>query len=335
MIGVLEMEDLYLGWIEQLRKGLEQWGSVKVPGKYRLVFIAGMGGSGIVGDYVAALSNVKGSIPVLVSKSHLVPNFLSRDDLVFIVSYSGNTLETRIAYEKIAEKKSRIVIVSSNGLLESIATENNLPFIPIVKGIAPRTALPHMLYAILGVLDSSGYSIVSRDEAVDAYENLKNNMKEAVDKAYELSSFIDEHKGLPILATHTPFEALVVRGKNEFNENSKIPVKVEVAPEWMHNDIVGWEKPFENKYSAIIIRDPSDDVGSKLVDFMKKIYINNNIPIYELELHGKTFLEKLLYGSLVLGLASVKLARIRGVDPLVTENITLYKKDAPKIFGRS
>ncbi len=326
------MEEYYLGWINQLEDGLKSWGIVSVPGRYRLVVVSGMGGSGIVGDYVSVLSSVLGGPPVVVSKSHLLPRYVSGDDLVFVVSYSGNTLETRLAYREALGRGSRIVVVSSDGLLEEEAKRNNIPFIPVVKGIAPRTALPHMLYGILGVLDSSGYTIVSKSVAEAAYRFIAEFMGDIVDSAYRLAGFLAENRGLLILAGHTPYEPLLIRGKNEFNENSKIPVKVETAPEWMHNDIVGWENPYENKYTVILVRDPSDRVGSRLVEFMENIYVRRGYPVYMVELKGDNILEKLLYGSLLLGLASVKLARMRGLDPLKTASIAEYKSRVGEIF---
>ncbi len=327
------MEDIYLGWVEQLETGLRSWGSVKVEGKYRLVVVSGMGGSGIIGDYVSVLSSVYGGLPVIVSKSHLLPQHVSSNDLVFIVSYSGNTLETRIAYREALRRGARVVVVSSDGLLEEYAGRDGVAFVRIIKGIVPRTALPHMLYSVLGVLDSSGYTIVSRNDAEHTYVFMRDNMRHAVEEAYRIASFIAENKGLLILATHTPFEPLILRGKNEFNENSKIPVKVEAAPEWMHNDIVGWEKPFRNKYSVVTVCDGDDRVGSRLIGFMEDVYRGLDIPVYRFVLRGESFLDKLLYGSLVFGLASVKLARIRGLDPMATETIRKYKEAAPGIFS--
>ncbi len=326
------LEEYYLGWLNQLEDGLKHWSDWSISGVFRGIIVAGMGGSGIVGDYLSALSLVNGGLPVITVKHYMVPGFVGSSDLAVVISYSGNTLETRLFYESVRKRGAGVVVVSSDGLLEEYARRDNVLFLPVVKGIAPRTALPHMLYRILGLLDSSGISIVSRDKAKRAYDFLTGVMEEATDKAYDIASFIHENKGLLILATHSPLEPLAWRVKNEFNENSKIPVKVEAAPEWMHNDIVGWEKPYENKYTAILVSDPSDRVGSRLVDYMEKIYKENSIPTYRLLLKGETLLEKLLYGSLVFGLASVRLARIRGLDPLKTTSIVEYKKVVDSIF---
>ncbi len=328
------MEDIYLGWPELLRKGLEKWGRVKPEGPSpRLVIITGMGGSGSTGDYVAALSSEKGAAPVIVSKSNRVPAYIGKEDLAFVISYSGNTLETRIAYRELLRRGVRVVVITSNGFLEKDAMEKNIPVVKVTPGIAPRTALPEMLYAVLGVMDAAGIGPVGRGEAEKAISFLEETMKNAVEEAYRIAEFIYRSQATPVIATHSPLEVLAIRGKNEFNENAKTPVKIDVAPEWAHNDIVGWEKPFTDKWCIVSISDPGDPVGAGLVDFMEKIYREKGYPVHRVTLKGSTLLEKLLYGSLVLGLASVKLARTRGIDPLETRSISLYKKNAPSILG--
>ncbi len=329
------MEEYYLGWLNQLEDGVKHWSDWSIMGSYRSIVVAGMGGSGIVGDYLAMLSAWRGGLPVIVVKSHILPGFVGGSDLVVVVSYSGNTLETRIAYRDAVSRGAGVVVVSSDGLLEEYAGRDNVLFIPVIRGVAPRTALPHMLYRILGLLDTSGMGIVDRGIARGAADFLASVMGEVTDLSYRVAAFIDENKGLPVVAVHSPYEALGWRIKNEFNENSKIPVKVESAPEWMHNDIVGWEKPYDNKYTVILVSDPEDPVGSRLVGYMEKVYRGKGYPATNIHLKGRNPLEKLLYGSLLFGLASVRLARIRGLDPLRTESIAEYKKSVDGIFGKA
>ncbi len=321
------MEDYYLGWIEQIERALSKWGCCRVEGRPRMVVVTGMGGSGCVGDYLYTIASTRDyGLPVTVVKSHRLPGFIGSGDLVFTISYSGNTLETRLAYMEALRRGCRVVVVTSNGYLERDAREKGLPCITVVKGIAPRTALPEMLLAVLNVLDTSGLTLVSRKEIEKLRKFLKDSMGRAYNEAVEIAEYIHENPGVLVIATHTPYEVLAIRGKNEFNENSKIPVKTDVAPEWAHNDIVGWEKPYTREWTVLEIIDPSDHVGTRLVDFMEEIYRGNGYPVKKLLLKGENILEKLVYGSLVLGLASVKLARLRGIDPLETRNIARYKE---------
>ena len=330
------MEDYYLGWLEQVEKALSIWGCCRVDIEPRLIVITGMGGSGCIGDYVYALASTRKyfECPIFIVKSHKLPSFINEKDLVFIISYSGNTLETRHTYLEALRRKCSLVVITSNGFLERDAKQKNIPLITVTRGIAPRTALPEMLLAVLNILDTSGLTIVSRDEVEDLRRFLKENMAKAYNEAMEIAQFIYSNKGTLIIATHTPLEALAIRGKNEFNENSKIPVKIDVAPECAHNDIVGWENPFTDKWTVLEIVDPRDSIGLKIIDFMDEIYREKRYPIKKILLKGEYFLQKLLYGSLLLGLASVKLARLRGINPLETKNISKYKSRVHDILGQ-
>lgn len=328
------MEEMYLGWSKQLRDALEKWGEYKVSLPPRRVIVVGMGGSGIVGDYVGLLSSHMGGPQVATIKSHILPRNIGREDLVIAVSYSGNTHETLIAVKEALERGLSTVAVSSGGALMDLARKKGLLHIPLPTGLAPRASLASMLYSILGLLDASGASIVEKKVAAEAASFLESATSRAVKEAEDVANWIHREKGLLVLATHSPLEALVLRGKNEFNENSKIPVKIDVAPEWMHNDIVGYEKPDPPSFKVIGIYDPDDGIGKGLLEFMKRIYERINAPFLYLGLAGGNVLEKVLYGSLVMGLTSCKLARLRGINPLETPGIREYKRFADSLFSQ-
>ncbi|MET1159747.1 MAG: bifunctional phosphoglucose/phosphomannose isomerase [Thermoprotei archaeon] len=329
----MDLENQYRGWIKQIKDALDEWSSISISGDYEYVVIAGMGGSGIVGDYLDRLSRVYGGLPVVVVKDNYVPAYIGEKSLVIAVSYSGNTHET-ISFVREAGKRVRnMVIVTSDGVLADIAREKNYVLVTIPSGFVPRASLPYMLYRILGVLDSSGYSIVSRGVAEESLRFLESEHNGIRSNARRVAEYIDKYKRLLILAGHSPYEPLLVRGKNEFNENSKIPVKIECAPEWMHNDIVGWEKPYSTDYAVLSVVDPDDSIGLKLVEYMESVYRELGIPVYRIELKGSSFLDKLMYGSLLLGYSSIELAYKRRINPLVTTSIAKYKEIASRIYG--
>lgn len=327
----------YLSWTEQVKQAIAFWGAFAVKGAFDEVVVTGMGGSGIVGDYLQTLSAVSGTIPVYVIKSHATPSFIDENTLFIAVSYSGNTVETVLAFKYAFKKRATVVAISSGGALREEALKHNLLHIPLPRGLLPRASLPAMLYSVLGLLDASGYSVVSRDEAHASVEFLEEHTSECMWTSENMANWLFAdvvlESRLPVIASHSPLEALAIRGKNEFNENSKLVVKVDVAPEWMHNDIVGYERPAYKKFGVLEVVDPENAVGVKLVNFMEKVYSKNDTVYFRLELRGRNMLEKLMYGSLVLGLASIKLAERRKLDPAETENITLYKKSVNEIFS--
>jgi len=319
-----------------IKSTLEKWGVHRVDGVFDEVVVVGMGGSGVVGDYLQVLSSKRGSLPVYVVKSHVLPHFLDSHSLVLAVSYSGNTLETLIAFKRATERGLRVVAISSGGLLEEEARRSGALHVKIPGGLAPRASLPLMLYSALGLFDSSGFSITSRGEAEKSAVFLEESRELALSVSRRLAEWLYSEctlqRRLVVVATHAPLDVLALRFKNELNENSKLQVKVDVAPEWMHNDVVGYEVPVFRDICVLEIVDPSDSVGVELVDFMRSIYSELTSTSHRLELRGDNTLEKLMYGSLVAGLSSTLLGTMRGLDPLATRSIQLYKSRAPGIF---
>ena len=59
------------------------------------ILVLGMGGSGIVGDFIRVLLR-NSAIPVHVNKHMLPPRFVNENTLVLAITYSGKTEETRL-----------------------------------------------------------------------------------------------------------------------------------------------------------------------------------------------------------------------------------------------
>jgi len=333
------MMEYYLTWHNQAKKAYEQAISISMPETYLtkpngIVFI-GMGGSGIVGDFVVALAFDRLNIPVSSIKDYRIPSWINEDTLVISISYSGNTRETILATLEALKKKSKVIMISSGGILKSLSEKYKVPHINVEKGLVPRAALPSMLFTVLASLEKLGMPVVSRDEITSSIENLKlwcssdETLKESTDIA-ELF-----RNSIPIIISCSRFAPLAYRLKNEFNENSKIPVKVEVVPEWGHNDIVGWEKPVATSSMKCLILDCNENMCCEILSFAGKIISETGVECKTLKLKGKSILDKLMYGSLIGGLASVHLAKLRDVNPIETKSISEYKKLIVKLISIS
>ncbi|MEM2024976.1 MAG: bifunctional phosphoglucose/phosphomannose isomerase [Desulfurococcaceae archaeon] len=333
------MLQAYLDWPLQIEKAIANWGSYTLNAEFDEVVVIGMGGSGIVGDYLNSLSGDSCTIPIHALKSYLIPGFVGERSLVVAVSYSGDTIETLLAFKKAFERRAKIVALSSGGKLKEMAIKYNVPHIALPSGLLPRASLPIMLYTALGLLDSSGHTIVSKNTAAESLAFLRGSLPVALQISTEIAQWINESvvvgRRLLVIASHTPLEALAIRGKNELNENSKLITKVDVAPEWMHNDIVGYESSFPLELSVIEVVDPDNSIGRKLVEFMESVYLNSGARLFRLGLKGRNILEKIMFGSIIWGLASVSLAELRTLDPSSTKSIYMYKERAHEIYFES
>src|SRR5690606_19699348 len=81
----------------------------------RCVVIAGMGGSAISGDLLAALAAPSARIPVIVRRTYSLPAYVNESTIVIVSSFSGNTEETLSAMTEARARKARVVCIASGG----------------------------------------------------------------------------------------------------------------------------------------------------------------------------------------------------------------------------
>ena len=102
------------------------------------VLILGMGGSGIGGAIASDILSRDSKIPVVANSDYLIPGWVSNDTLVLACSYSGNTEETIEAVNSAHEKGATIAVITSGGLLGSLAEKHNWPLVSMPGGQPPR-----------------------------------------------------------------------------------------------------------------------------------------------------------------------------------------------------
>lgn len=324
------MLEVYTSWYQLAVKALNYTVNNLKEVSFNKVLISGMGGSGIVGDFIKSLAYDSIKIPFYVVKDFRIPAWVDEKTLVISISYSGNTLETLKSVVKAKEKNAIISVISSNGKLLNYAIENELMFIEVEKGYAPRAAFPLLLYSTLKLLKELNLDIIKESEVKESLDILKN-ANNYIPLCREVAKEI--LNALPIIIVDSRYEPLGCRFKNELNENAKIIAKYEVIPEWSHNDIVGYEK--SPKIFRVIIINPKDSSFYQKImeEFIVNYLTSEGFKVINLELKGTTFFSKLMYGTLIAGITSVILAKIRGLDPLVTQSISKYKKYVKEVFS--
>lgn len=315
------MFEAYVEWPKQATYGIRLAERVDVPpGDYKRIVICGMGGSGIVGDIIACLAEGKLSVPVLTVKDLRLPLYADDSSLVFVISYSGNTLETLQCYSEAVRRGCRVVSLSSGGRLEERAVRDGVPHIKVPGGIPPRAALPLMLYPVVTVLSKLGYQVASDEEVRESVDVMLSPPSELVRAVAEalVGKFVT-------VVAPSPLAPLAIRWKNEINENAKQPAKVEVIPEWGHNDIVGWERPPAAEYAYLIL-ELGEEPYEALTRFAFEYYSKLSENVCAHSPPGKSLLAKLIAGCQIAGMATVKMAEARSVDPEQTPSITMYKR---------
>jgi glucose/mannose-6-phosphate isomerase len=109
-----KMYEIYDEWPSIARKSFDSQQKTFDYENIEHIVIAGMGGSGAIGDILSAILS-KTKIHVNVIKGYILPTTVDVNTLVITISVSGNTVETLSALKSAHKKRSKIIAFSSGG----------------------------------------------------------------------------------------------------------------------------------------------------------------------------------------------------------------------------
>ena len=319
--------EYYLSWSEPARRAYLSGLSLSLPASYAAsdaVLVCGMGGSGAAGDYLASLAASYSGAIIVAAKEAEPPHWVSRGALVYAVSFSGNTRETLNCAKKSYELGGRVVAVTTGGRLAAWARERNLPVAIVEQAPAPRAGWPQLFYTLLGSLVGNGLLNVPGPDIEESLR-LLGERREAENQASEIASWLNAAEDSLVVLAPAPYYPVAVRTRSELAENAKKASDASQVPESGHNILEGWSN--EARYRFLVI-DPVEEPWSKLLEeFMG---LARPADFYVEKLHGANMVSKLVWGTWVAGLASIKLAMLRNQDPERLSAVKLFRSVVEK-----
>jgi glucose/mannose-6-phosphate isomerase len=298
-----------------------------------LIFL-GMGGSAIAGDFLKCYLHQEFPIPFLVNRNYTLPDFIGPKTLVIACSYSGDTEETIAATKTAIKAKAAIIGVSSGGKLEKVMKDEQRPFLKIPAGYPPRQALGYMFFPVLNLFQRLGlikHRTHDISEVIKILKELRERNHPERTHSHNLCNHIAQklYKKIPVIYTASEFlYPVVVRWRNQFNENSKMLAFSNVIPELTHNEIMGWEASTEilNNFNVIFLRDESETARNrKRLEITKEIFKKNKIAIFEVFGEGKSVLSQIFSLVYIGDWVSYYLALIYDKDPYKINSIQFLK----------
>lgn len=295
------------------------------------VYVAGMGGSGIGGDFVKEFITEECPIPYVIGKGYQAPKFIDKHTLFIASSYSGNTEETITTLESIAHSNAKIVCISSGGKLLELAKEHNWDYIALPGGSpSPRAFLGYSIVAqlsILNKLELIGYNLLGNLKS--SADLINFDQDEIKNKAQKIAQIIDDK--MPVIYTTDRMESTAVRWRQQLNENAKILCWHNVIPEMNHNELVGWKDNHPN--IAILYLRNRDDYKRNAVriDINKDILSNKSNTLVEIYSKGQSLIEKSIYFVHLGDWVSWYLSQNREVDATEIEVIDYLKRELGKL----
>lgn len=327
------MENLIAAFPHNISSALESVSKliVKKPTKEikNLVFI-GMGGSGIGAKIVSEWIQNEISIPIQLLQDYTIPKYVNENTLVIACSYSGNTEETLSCAALAKNQGANIIGVCSGGTLKEFCSKHNYDCLIVPGGNPPRTATAYSIVYIshilvnLGLIDSK---II--DQIRTSKSTILDNLSTIKDEAKKLAAFLKDKVG--IFYSTTEYEPIIIRARQQFNENSKLLCWHHVIPEMNHNELVGWGGG-NNRFASVFFDTKDMNLQNKTrfsltINEIKK-YTSNLLIIDAI---GANKIEKSFYLIHVVDWASLYLANLKPVDAMDIKCIDFLKTELAKI----
>lgn len=323
-----------LDQIRSLGDQLRWAGDLDVPhvGTSSEVLYAGMGGSGIAGDYAAAVVRPNGT-RVAVHKGYgpIPPWAIRVRPLVIAASYSGNTEETLDLVTSAFESGLTVATVTTGGRLGELSAQNGWRSVTVPPGLQPRAAAGYMIGAALRLLEGAHAAPDQRlayREAADIADRMTEEGSPAWEKASEIANALEGR--IAIVYGGGPVSGAVAqRWKTQINENAKVPAWYSLLPELDHNEITGWETLPEvtrEHVGVVVLSDDSDhDRIRRRVDHTRRL-TEEAVPwVGQVSSSGNSILARLISLTVVGDLTSWMLADRLGVDPVPVATIEQLK----------
>jgi glucose/mannose-6-phosphate isomerase len=217
----------------------------------RAIVVAGMGGSGIAGDVLAAVCGAGCPVQIMNVHDYRLPGWVGAADLVVAVSCSGSTEETLSAAEEAVRRGARLAAVGAVGSpLAAIAEQARAAFVPVESAGMPRTTLWALTVPLVVIASSLGIL----EMPPTAYEAAAAELERVSHMCRpDSDAFVNPGKALalelsgtlPMIWGTSPLAGVAAyRFACQLNENAKYPAVSGFLPEANHNQVVAFDGPF-------------------------------------------------------------------------------------------
>ena len=324
--------------IEQVWKDFKDIDKPKECSLAKNVVIAGMGGSALGGRVVDSLIQDRSRVPIEVFTEYHLPNYVNKDSLVILSSYSGNTEETLSDAFEAINRGAKVFGITTGGKLLKFAKEEKLPSY-IFNSInnpseQPRMALGYSIAAILAILSQCDFiHLVDNeiDDVIDRFSEYKDDFGVDRDENNNIAkSLAKKMKGkIPILVVSEHLVGSAHTFKNQLNETSKNFSVLFDIPELNHHLMEGLKHPAlvkKDLYFIFIESNKYSDRVQKRYPITQEVVEKNGVEYGKYVLKQKTKLNQ-IFELISFGLySSFYLSILNDVDPSKIPWVDYFKE---------
>ncbi len=248
------------------------------------VVVAGMGGSAIGADLLAAYAAPVSPVPVIVHRDYRLPAWVrGPQTLVICSSHSGNTEETLFAFQQALERKCSLLAITTGGKLAAFAQAQGVTVWQFEHQGQPRAAVGYsfgLLLAALYRLNLLSDPSAPLEDALHAMRNLQTNLIPQVPVMLNAAKRLaGQLVGRSVVIFGADYlEPVARRWKGQMNEIAKAWAQFELLPEADHNTLAGLNNP-ENLLSqliALFLEAPSNFPRNRLrLDLTRQFFMTS------------------------------------------------------------
>jgi glucose/mannose-6-phosphate isomerase len=304
------------------------------PAQLNGVVIGGMGGSATAGDYFAELGRATSPVPVAVVRGYSLPAWVSRNSLVVVCSYSGNTDEARALYVEARVRGTALLVIARGGDLAEWAARDGVASYHIDYDSLPRAAIAHCLAPLLRLGNELGHCGL-RDADIHAAGEGHRALVDAqlapgvactANSAKQAANQL--HGRIPLVLGAEHLAPAAVRFKNQLAENGKAVAAADSIPEANHNLVVGLETASvaARALTAVTLDSPLYAAETtRQMDGAVAEFERAGVPVVRLQVGGATLLASLIQATALGDYVSCYLALLNGADPTPVPQIARIK----------
>lgn len=236
-------EQLETAWVSGGRMPLGEISGV------RQVILAGMGGSAIGADLLAAYAMPMATVPVTVWRNYDLPAFAAdHGTLVVVSSHSGNTEESLSALEAARDCGAQVVAITTGGKLAEVAGAMGMPVWTFEHTGQPRAAVGWGFGLLLAMFTRLGLIPDPEQELIDAIQVMRGQQGSigavipvVQNPAKRMAGQLMDR--WPTILGADFLEPVARRWRTQIAELAKAVAQYEALPEADHNMVAGVVNP--------------------------------------------------------------------------------------------
>lgn len=307
---------------EQIFEEFKKVDLSKIKGINKII-VCGMGGSALGPHFVRSVFSKVINIPIFISNEYSLPEWVDRQTLVVISSFSGTTEEPISCFKDAKKQGIKTFVICTGGELSKVDSAKFVYDAKYNYAKNPRFAVGYSIASFICLLNKLGflkYNISKFEKEVRLFSKEKT-LSEKVAKS--ISSKIP----IIIASEHLTGNAHIFQ--NQINETGKNMSTYFTIPEICHHQFEGLNNPESlNKQIVYVLFNSRFYYkrNQKRYEIMKEILNKKRIKFIEININCKNIYEEVMIVLGVSSYASFYLAYFNNIDPQPNPYVDYLKK---------